>query len=242
MGCYVIGLDFGTNSARALLVDVATGHEVATSVHPYRGGDEGVLTDPSDALLARQDPREYIEALAALIPGLIAEARGKAGADPAGVIGIGIDTTASTPLPVDARGLCLTLDERFADNMNACAWLWKDHTAHREAEQIVETVTGKSLPYLRAYGGVYSSEWFWAKVCRCCRIDAEVAAAAATWDGAVRFYSRAPDRRRSSCGAETKRLRRRLQGDVRPRVWGFPARRIFHPFGRPLRPYPRYPA
>jgi L-ribulokinase len=180
MGPYVIGLDFGTNSARALLVEAETGREVATYVHPYSRGTEGVLTDPSDALLARQDPRDYIDALEVLVPGLMQEARETAGVRDARVIGIGVDTTASTPVPVDGRGQCLTLDGRFADNTNACAWLWKDHTAHREAEEIVEAVKGKSLPYLSAYSGVYSSEWFWAKVLRATRTDAGVAAAAAT--------------------------------------------------------------
>jgi len=178
---YVIGLDFGTNSARALLVETATGREVATFVHPYAGGTEGVLTDPSDALLARQDPRDYIDALGTLVPGLLKEARENAGVGNPRIIGIGVDTTASTPIPVDARGLCLTLDERFADNKNACAWLWKDHTAHGEADEIVEAAAGGGLAYLSAYGGIYSSEWFWAKALRCTRVDAAVAKAAATW-------------------------------------------------------------
>lgn len=181
MGRYVIGLDFGTNSARALLVDAVTGAEIATAVHPYSHGTEGVLTDPSDALLARQDPRDYIDALGALVPSLLTEARRSADIEPSGVIGIGVDTTASTPLPIDARGRCLTLDERFAGNKNACAWLWKDHTAHREADRIVEAAKNGGFAYLSAYGGVYSSEWFWAKVLRCAQSDPGVAAAAATW-------------------------------------------------------------
>ncbi|MBN2223134.1 MAG: ribulokinase, partial [Deltaproteobacteria bacterium] len=181
MTSYTIGLDFGTGSARALLVDTATGREVATSVHQYARGSEGVFTDPSDALLARQDPRDYIEALDVLVPALLIEARRNADIDPGRIIGIGVDTTASTPIPVDTAGACLTQDSRFAENKNAYAWLWKDHTAYREAEEFADAVRDTGLPYLYAYGGVYSSEWFWAKIYRCIRVDEQVSAAAGSW-------------------------------------------------------------
>jgi len=180
MTSYTIGLDFGTNSARALLVDTATGDEMATSVYPYPRGIEGVFSDPSDALLARQDPRDYIDALDYLVPALLGEAR-RAGIDPGRILGIGVDATASTPIPVDAAGACLTLDKRFSENTNAYAWLWKDHTAYREAEEIADAVRDSGLTYLHAYAGVYSSEWFWAKAYRCIRVDAQVTAAAGTW-------------------------------------------------------------
>jgi L-ribulokinase len=180
MGTYTIGLDFGTSSARALLVETATGEEIAASVHPFSRGTEGVFSDPADALLARQDPRDYIDAVCELVPALVGEAR-RRGIDPKRIIGIGVDATASTPIPVDADGACLTLNKRFAENKNACAWLWKDHTAYREAKEFAEAVGELALPYLRAYGDIYSSEWFWAKIYRCIRVDADVAAAAATW-------------------------------------------------------------
>jgi L-ribulokinase len=180
MESYTIGLDFGTNSARALVVDVGAGREIATSVHPYTRGTEGVYYDPSDGYLARQHPGDYIDALDRLLPAVLAEAR-RAGVDPGRIIGIGVDTTASTPVPIDGDGRCLALDGRFAENANAYAWLWKDHTAHREAEELAEVSRGSGLPYLNSYGGIYSSEWFWAKIYRCARIDPEVAAAAATW-------------------------------------------------------------
>ncbi len=230
MASYTIGLDFGTNSARALLVDVATGQEIATSVYPYSRGTEGVFSDPVDALLARQDPRDYVDALVGLIPSLVAEARRHGDADPGRIIGIGVDTTASTPIPVDAEGACLTLTSRFAENRNACAWLWKDHTAYREAEEFTEAVGDPGLPYLHAYGDIYSSEWFWAKIYRCLRVDPEVSAAAATWAEQSDFIPalltgdvRPSALKRNACAAGFK-------GMYSPSFGGFPPEEFFGRF------------
>ena len=234
MESYTIGLDFGTNSARALLVEVQTGREIATSVHPYTHGTEGVFSDPSDGYLARQDPRDYIDALGRLVPALLAEARRHAGVNPGQIIGIGVDTTASTPIPVDGNGIALTLDGRFSENKNAYAWLWKDHTAYREAEEFADAVRNPGLPYLHAYGDIYSSEWFWAKICRCARVDREVATAAASWVEQSDFipalltgnvHPTAIKRNASAAG---------FKGMYNPSFGGFPPEEFFKAFGESL--------
>ncbi|GIX06537.1 MAG: hypothetical protein KatS3mg115_0940 [Candidatus Poribacteria bacterium] len=128
---FAIGLDYGTNSVRALIVNVQTGEEVGTCVFPYPSGEQGILLDASDPDLARQHPGDYLLGAEASIRGALDRARGHPEFDPSRVIGIGVDTTGSTPLPVDAEGRPLGLSERFRNNLNAQAWLWKDHTAHR---------------------------------------------------------------------------------------------------------------
>lgn len=177
-----LGLDFGTNSVRALLVDVRTGEEIASAVQDYRRGQAGVLLDPQDPNLARQDPREYVTGVEAVTRKVLAEAR-KAGHgfSPESVIGIGIDTTGSTPLPVDRDGVPLAFWEEFKDNLNAMAWLWKDHTAHAEAAEITELARKEHPEYLAKCGGTYSSEWFFSKILHCLRTDEKVFEAAFSW-------------------------------------------------------------
>ncbi|HRI45136.1 MAG TPA: ribulokinase [Fimbriimonadaceae bacterium] len=177
MGRFAIGVDFGTNSVRAVVVDCADGLAVGQWVYGYRYGENGVILDARDPNLARQDPREYSEGFAAAVRGAVSDSR----IDPGAVVGIGIDTTASTPLPVDANGLPLALDPRFAENTNALAWLWKDHTAHAEAGEITDLARRQGRPYLAKCGGAYSSEWFWAKILRCARVAPEVFEAAHSW-------------------------------------------------------------
>src|SRR5690606_641977 len=104
-----------------------------------------------------------------------------AGFSPDRIIGIGVDTTASTPLPVDARGVPLSMDRRFRNNINALAWLWKDHTSFAEAQEITEAARKQHPEYLAKCGGVYSSEWYWSKARRCLRVAPKVMAAAASW-------------------------------------------------------------
>ena len=164
MAHYALGLDYGTNSARAVIVRLSDGAEVANCVYDYPSGDAGVLLDPSDPSLARQHPEDYISALEETIRGAVEEARGSdQGFDPQAIIGIGVDTTGSTPLPVDRNGTPLALLPEFKDDLNAMAWLWKDHTSHAEAAEITERGRAMRPNILAKCGGTYSSEWFWAK-------------------------------------------------------------------------------
>jgi len=177
---YTIGLDYGTNSVRALVVDVQTGEEVGTSVFAYPSGKAGILLDPADPECARQHPQDYLDGLTASIRGALDDAARK-GMDAADVIGIGIDTTGSTPIPVDAAGHPLALDPRFKDNLNAYVWLWKDHTGHAEAAEITAHTQALRPAYLTKCGGTYSSEWFWSKILHCLHVDPDTFEAAHTW-------------------------------------------------------------
>jgi L-ribulokinase len=177
MSRHAIGVDFGTNSVRAVVASAEDGRLLGQCVEAYRGGEGGVVLDPRDPNLARQDPREYARGFTSAVSGALAEA----GIDPASVVGIGIDTTASTPLPVDERGHPLAEDPRFEGDPNALAWLWKDHTAHAEAEEITALARRQGRPYLDKCGGSYSSEWFWSKILRCARLAPAVFEAAHSW-------------------------------------------------------------
>ncbi|MBL9158107.1 MAG: ribulokinase [Verrucomicrobiales bacterium] len=182
MSRYAIGLDYGTNSCRSLLVDLDTGEELGSVVFPYPSGELGILTDPSDPNVARQHPQDYLDGMVAIITGAIAQAAAaRPGFDAGEVIGIGVDTTGSTPIPVDAAGTPLALKPAFADNLNAHVWLWKDHTAHAEAAAITEIAARMRPQYLAKCGGIYSSEWWWSKIWRCLKVDPEVFAAAHSW-------------------------------------------------------------
>lgn len=178
---WALGLDFGTGAVRALFVDTTTGEEVAAASCGYRSGDDGVITDPNNRDVARQHPADYEHAVIDAVQSALrtAEQHPTFGRDR--VVGIGVDTTGSTPLPVDARVRPLAFDPAFDGDADALAWLWKDHSAHAEAAEISAAVRTAGLPYLGNCGGTYSSEWFWSKVLRCTRSSPEVAAAAAGW-------------------------------------------------------------
>ncbi|HET9986805.1 MAG TPA: ribulokinase [Longimicrobiales bacterium] len=178
---FVLGLDFGTNSARAVVVDCADGRTVGTHVAGYRSGERGVVLDPRDPHLARQHPADYLEALREATRGALTAAERADGFARARVIGIGVDTTGSTPLPVDARARPLALDPEFRDEPAAMAWLWKDHTAAEEAAAITRIAREHAPEYLAPIGGTYSSEWFWSKIWRCLRVAPRVFDAAASW-------------------------------------------------------------
>lgn len=178
---YTIGLDFGTQSVRALVVDVETGEDVGTGVFSYPSGEDGTYVDPQNPHLARQEPKDYLDGLVESIERARAEAERHDEFRVEDVIGLGVDTTGSTPIPVDEKGRPLAFDERFAGNLNAKAWLWKDHTGHAEAEEITETARTLRPEYLSKCGGTYSSEWYWSKVLHCCRVAPEVFSAAHTW-------------------------------------------------------------
>ncbi len=178
---YALGIDYGTNSVRALVVNVATGEEVGTCVAPYRSGDEGVITDPRDHNLARQNPMDWLVGLEESVRGAIEQARSTPGFAPEYIIGIGVDTTGSTPLPVDEKLTPLCFHDEFKDNLNALAWLWKDHTSADEAARITEAARKLRPQYLAKCGGTYSSEWFFSKILHCLRVDRKVFEAAYTW-------------------------------------------------------------
>ena len=128
---YAIGLDYGTNSVRAVVVDCADGRSVGTHVFDYPSGEQGILLDARDPHLARQNPADYVEGLRASVKGALAEAERAEGFERGRVVGIGVDTTGSTPLPVDGENRPLALDARWKGQLAAQAWLWKDHTARR---------------------------------------------------------------------------------------------------------------
>ena len=181
MAKFTIGLDYGTNSARALVVNVANGREVATAVWNYEHGKDGVIL-ARDPNLARQHPADYHKGAEVTIQMALKQARKAVkGFKPEDVVGIGVDTTGSTPLPVDATGRALALDKRFAKNPAAMAWLWKDHTGVAEAAEITELARVKRPQYLAKCGGVYSSEWFFSKILHCLRTSPEVFDAAHSW-------------------------------------------------------------
>jgi L-ribulokinase len=179
---YTLGLDYGTNSVRCLIVDTRNGNELGTCVYEYETGDMGIMLDPADHNLARQNPADYLKGIEVTVPGAIAAARqADAGFDPKHIIGIGVDTTGSTPIPVTADGTPLALTPQFADNLNANVWLWKDHTGHAEAAGITALAAKQHPEYLAKCGGTYSSEWFFSKLLHCLRVDPAVFDAAYTW-------------------------------------------------------------
>jgi len=179
---YAIGLDYGTNSVRTVLIDVTNGQEVATTVYEYETGEAGIILDPSDHNLARQNPADYLKGLEVTVKKAIDKAKKTdSNFDPLKIIGIGVDTTGSTPLPVSKEGTPLALTKEYKDNPNAHAWLWKDHTGHAEAAEITALAKKEHPEYLAKCGGTYSSEWFFSKILHCLRVDPKVYEAAYTW-------------------------------------------------------------
>jgi L-ribulokinase len=181
LASYTIGIDYGTNSVRAIVVDCANGATVGASVFDYPSGDRGVLLNPKEPHLARQNPADYLAGLKASVRGALDDAGSKPGFDPDRVIGIGVDTTGSTPLPVDANFRPLALDPKWTSNLAAHAWLWKDHTSTDEAARITTVAREHAPEYLAPIGGVYSSEWWWSKIWHCLNVAPDVFAAAASW-------------------------------------------------------------
>ena len=178
---YAIGLDYGTNSVRTIIVDVANGQEIAAAVWGYSNGTNGVILS-RDPNLARQHPADYEAGAEKTIVEALAKARVQVkGFSPEQVIGIGVDTTGSTPIPVDARGRPLAFQKKFAKNPAAMAWLWKDHTGVAEAGQITALARKMRPQYLAKCGGTYSSEWFFSKILHCLRTAPEVFRAAHMW-------------------------------------------------------------
>jgi len=174
---YAIGVDFGTDSVRSIIVDTSNGLEMAASVFHYPRWKAGLYCNPS-ANEFRQHPSDYIEGLEATIKDCVAKC-GPAIA--AAVCGIGVDTTGSTPVAVDKTGTPLALDPAFAQNPNAMFVLWKDHSSVNEAAAINEHAKKFPINYLQFVGGIYSSEWFWSKLLHILRVDEQVRAACHSW-------------------------------------------------------------
>jgi L-ribulokinase len=178
---FTLGVDFGTNSVRALVVRCSDGAEFGSRVVDYPSGAQGVLLDPKDGLLARQHPGDYLFGLEESITGALAEAGRKPDFDPSKVLGIGLDSTGSSPIPVDAQNRPLALSDRWRANLDAQCWLWKDHTGWREAARITELCAKLRPQYIAKCGGVYSSEWFWAKLWHCLNVAPETFNSAFSW-------------------------------------------------------------
>ena len=174
---YVIGVDYGTDSVRSLLIDAADGSEIASDVFDYPRWKDGLYCNPAENRF-RQHPLDFIEGLEQTILRCLSKAGPAASAQ---VRAISIDTTGSTPVAVDKTGTPLGLLPAFRDNPNALFVLWKDHTAVREAAEINAHAPRFPTNYLRYVGGIYSSEWFWAKLLHILRADDVVREACYSW-------------------------------------------------------------
>lgn len=172
---YALGLDFGTNSCRSLIVDLQDGTELASCVSNYPSGSEGILLDAKDPNVARQNPQDYHQSLEVSVKEAIVLAlKQDPEFSPENIIGIGVDTTGSSPMPVDDAGTPLGLLPEFKENLNAMVWLWKDHSSYAEAAQITAQARKTRHLYLAKVGGTYSSEWFWSKILHCKNTAPEV--------------------------------------------------------------------
>src|SRR3989339_66436 len=174
---FVIGVDYGTDSVRSIIVNTTTGEEIATAVHHYARWKKGLYCNAAESVF-RQHPLDYVEGLTETITNCLKQV-GKLVAE--NIVAIGVDTTGSTPVAVDATGTPLALKEAFAENPNAMFVLWKDHTSVREAAEINQHATKFETNYLQYVGGIYSSEWFWAKLLHIIRNDDAVKQACVSW-------------------------------------------------------------
>lgn len=174
---YVVGVDYGSDSVRAVVVNTGTGEVAGNGVAYYPRWKKG-LYQHSEQAVFRQHPLDYLESLEKCIKDALAcidETQKE------NIIGIGVDTTGSTPVPVNEEGVPLALTEGFSENENAMFHLWKDHSAMKEAEEIDELLRrGSNIDYSR-YQGKYSAEWFWAKILHTIRLDDKIREAAYTW-------------------------------------------------------------
>ncbi len=177
---YVLGLDFGTDSVRALIVDPANGEEVGTAVEDYPRWKDGLYSDPKIDQF-RQHPSDYIEAMIKVVKGVFLRDASKKKDIGSKIIGIGIDTTGSTIAAVDKKGTPLALKPQFKENPNGMFIIWKDHTAKEEASCINEKAKSWKIDYTRYSGGIYSSEWFFSKILHTLKTDKNVRKSVYSW-------------------------------------------------------------
>ncbi len=202
----VIGLDFGTDSVRALLVE-ETGRILATSVSLYSRWAKGLYCVPSKNIF-RQHPLDYLESMEYVIKDVLKEQ------DTSNVVGIAIDTTGSTPCAVDCNGVPLALSPEFSDNPDAMFLLWKDHSSQKEADRINDVAQSwDGIDYRKYEGGIYSSEWFWSKLLHVLRSSPAIRTKAASfvehcdWICGALTGNTEPDKLvRSRCAAGHKAL------------------------------------
>ena len=167
MNAYVIGVDYGTDAVRAVLVDAVSGKELVSAVHYYRKWSQGLYCDPSINQF-RQHPSDHLEGLEKTVQSVMVQAQ----VDPEAVKALTIDTTGSSPIAVNEAGEALVFTQGFENNPNAMVILWKDHTAVQAAAEINTLAKGwKGADFLAYSGGIYSSEWFWAKILHIIRQD-----------------------------------------------------------------------
>ena len=179
---YTLGIDYGTNSVRALVVRCRDGAEIGTAVFDYPSGHQGVLLLDGDDNVARQHPGDYLIGLKHSVRTAIEQAvSADSEFDSDMVVGIGVDSTGSSPLPVDEQNNALGMSEPFKNELAAQCWLWKDHTGHVEAARITELATEHRPQYLAKCGGTYSSEWWWSKIWHCLNTSPEVFESAYSW-------------------------------------------------------------
>ena len=175
---YVIGIDYGSDSVRSVIVNTENGAELSSSVYYYKRWQKKLYCEPALNQF-RQHPLDYIEGLEYTIKDCIAKAGGEAVA--AAIKGIAVDTTGSTPVAVDITGTPLALTPGFEENPNAMFVLWKDHTGIKEAAQINDHAAKFKTNYLKYVGGIYSSEWFWAKLLHVLKEDTAIRSAIFSW-------------------------------------------------------------
>ncbi|PAW94750.1 ribulokinase [Mucilaginibacter sp. MD40] len=217
---YVIGIDYGSDSVRSVIVDAANGKELASSVHEYTRWKKGLFCKPA-ANQFRQHPLDYIEGLELTVKECIRLAGGDEIARQ--VKGISVDTTGSTPVAVNEAGVPLALLPGFEENPNAMFILWKDHTSVKEAAAINEHAARFDINYLQYVGGIYSSEWFWAKLLHILKVDEIVREACYSWVEHCDWIpflltggSRSAEMKRSRCAAGHKALWAEAFGGLPP--------------------------
>jgi len=213
-----IGVDFGTDSVRSLLVDASDGSELASSVFEYPRWKERLFCNPSENRY-RQHPLDYIEGLRFTIHELLQTVKG----GESHVRAITVDTTGSTPVAVNRAGIPLSLLPNFSEDPDAMFILWKDHSSIKEADKINSLCKSSSVDYSKYSGGVYSSEWFWAKIAHTISINRRVAREAFSWvehcdwiPALLTGNSDALQIRRSRCAAGHKAMWNKEWGGLPP--------------------------